>query len=212
MSLQTRLEALVAAIGADIKQINTNISAGAPTGTKVSALPAVATLDGTELVPVVQGGATKQVASSKLQPWRGEQILTTTYSNDTVTASDVFSGFAPAANTRYLVDVFLLVQSVATTTGVQTALAGPASGVTRAGVTITSAASATTQKIDYLALGAFQIATAGLTTPTPLIIQGLVDVGAAPGAGNIKVQAKAEVAGTGAIQIFPGSSMRWRIV
>lgn len=207
MSLQTRLDALITAIGADIKALQTG---GAGAGTKVSALPSAGALDGTELVPVVQGGITERTTVADLRPWR-EQITTSTYVNATLTATDVYTGFTPAANTRYLVDALLTVQSNAATTGVQIALAGPTTGITRAAVKVISAASATTDKIDHISgLNTFQVATAGLTTPNLLSLQAIVEVGGTPGAGNIRIQCKSEVAIANAVQIFPGSSMRWR--
>ncbi len=209
MSLQTRLEALVAAIGADIKALQN--APGGGSGTKVSALPIAGLLDGTEIVPIVQGGITERTTVSALRPWN-EQTLTTTYINSTLTASDVFVGFIPLANTRYLIDALLTVQSNAATTGVQTALAGPTTGLTRSSVKIISASAATTDKVDHLAVNGLQIAVAGLTTPSLLSMQAIVEVGATPGTGNLRVQARSEVAIANGVQIFPGSSMRWRAI
>jgi hypothetical protein len=180
VSLQTRLQALITAVGADIKRLDGRIDA-------------------------VGGG------SGGADPWIS-QALTTAYVNATVTATDVFTGFAPAANTHYIVDVLASVQSSAATVGVQAGLVGPTTGITRAAVKIVSAASATADKVDHIALNAFQASTAGLATPNLLMLQAIVEVGATPGAGNIRLQAKAEVAGTNAITIHPGSSMRWRTI
>lgn len=69
MSLQTRLEALITAIGADVKALQ---SSGGGTGVKTSELPAGGTLDGAELVPMVQGGTTEQTTTrqiSHLSAW-----------------------------------------------------------------------------------------------------------------------------------------------
>lgn len=144
-------------------------------------------------------------------PWTS-QALSTAYVNATVTATDVFTGFTPVANTRYIVDVLASVQSNAATTGVQVGLTGPATGITRSAVKVVSAASATADKIDHIALNAFQVATAGLAIPNLLMLQAIVEVGASPGAGNIRLQAKSEVAIANAVTIHPGSSMRWRTI
>lgn len=176
MSLQTRLEALVAAIGADVKALNSQLSGLTPGS----------------------------------YPW-SEQKLTTAYTNSTVTASDVFAGFAVIANTRYIVDVLASVSAAAATTGVQTAIAGPTTGITRSAVKIISASAAATDLVTHTALNTFQAAAAGLTTPSLLSIQAIIEVGATPGAGNVKLQAKSEVAAS-AITFYPGSSMRWRII
>jgi hypothetical protein len=64
MSLQTRLEALITAIGADVKALQAG--GGGGSGVKTSALPAGGTLDGTELVPMVQGGVTEKTTSREI--------------------------------------------------------------------------------------------------------------------------------------------------
>lgn len=140
------------------------------------------------------------------------ETRTTTYVNATQTATDVFTGFTPVANKRYAITAKLSVQSNAATTGVQTAVLGPASGVTRSAVRIVSADGAATVKHDNVVLNTYQVAIAGLTTPSMLIIEAIVEMGASPGAGNIRIGAKSEVAVANGIQIFPGSSMEWREV
>lgn len=169
MSLQTRLEALISAIGADVKAIN-----------------------------------------ARSYPWL-EQILTTAYTNSTVTATDVHPGFTPVANTRYLVDVLASVSAAAATTGVQVGLTGPTTGITRSAVKIISASAAATDLITHTALNSFQAAVAGLTTPSLVSLQAIIETAGNPGAGNIRLQAKSEVAGS-AITLYPGSSMRWRTI
>lgn len=198
MSLQTRLEALIAAIGPDIKALKT------ADGT----LASLTTTAKTSLVAAINEVNAKPSGGS--YPW-SEQITTTAYTNSTVTASDVYTGFAPVANTRYLVDILASVSAAAATTGVQTALAGPTTGITRSAVKIISASAAATDLIAHTVLNTFQAAAAGLTTPTLLSIQAIIEVGASPGAGNIKLQAKSEVAAS-VITIYPGSSMRWRTI
>lgn len=207
MSLQTRLEAFIAAVGADIKALQAGGGGG---GTTVPNLPTAGALDGTELFHVVQGGISEQANIAQVRPWN-EQVLTATYVNATVTGTDVFSGFTPAANKKYLIDALLSVQSNAATTGVQTAILGPTTGITRSATKINSASAAGTDLITHIsALNTYQVAVAGLTTPNLLYIQSIIEVGATPGAGNIRVGARSEVAISNAVQMFPGSSMRWR--
>lgn len=174
MSLQTRLAALITAIGADIKNINTQLSTLLTTA----------------------------------YPWL-EEVRSSAYTNSTVNASDVFTGFKPNANTRYIVDVFASVFTAAITTGIQVGLTGPTSGITASAVKIITANTSAADTISHTALNNFQTMTAGLTTPTLLSLQALVEVGASPGIGNIRLQAKSEVAGS-LVTIRPGSSMRWR--
>ena len=139
-----------------------------------------------------------------------EQVLRTTYTNATLTGTDVVTGFAPLANSLYEVDVLLMVQSNAATTGVQVALAGPATGITAAAVRIESASTATTELTSHSALNAFQAQTSGLTTPNLLTVRALVSVGATPGVGNVRVQARSELLAT--VTVLPGSYMRWRVL
>lgn len=212
VTLESRIKDVLAEIATDIKALEDGGGGGGPAGTKVSAFPAASALGGAELIPVVQGGTSKVTTVEAVRPWN-EQVLSGTYVNATVTASNVFAGFTPAANKTYLIDVLLMVQANAATTGVQTAIAGPTTGITRAAIKINSAATATTDKVDHISsLNTFQVATAGLVTPTLLYIQAIVAVGATPGAGDIRVSCKSEVAIANAVQIFPGSSMRWRVM
>lgn len=143
-------------------------------------------------------------------PWL-EEIRTADYTNATTTGTDVFTGFTPAANTRYMVDVLLMVQSAAATTGIQTALLGPAAGITRSAVKINSASAAGTDLVTHTVVGTYQAAVASLTTPTLLYIQALVTVGATPAVGNIRVAARSEAA-LSTVTVWPGSSMRWRVI
>lgn len=140
-------------------------------------------------------------------PW-SEQILTTAHNNSTTTASEPFAGFDPAPNTRYLIECVALISSNAQTVGVQTALAGPTSGIPSAGVKIVTAASTTADKVDHLLLNSFQTATAGLTIPNIYNLQAIVDVGANPAAGNIRLQMKAE--NNTQVTMRAGALFRWR--
>lgn len=180
MSFQTRLAALISAVGADVKQLRADIAA----------LPS--------------GG------SGGSDPWT-HQALTTSWTNSTTTATDIFTGFTPVAGTRYIVDALLSVVTQAATTGVQTSLAGPTSGITRSAVKIVSSASGTTDKIDHLALNGFQAAAAGVTSISTLLsIQAIIDVSAAS-TTRIRPVGRSEVAGS-LVTVLPGSSVRWRTI
>lgn len=199
MSLQTRLEALASAVGADIKADRATMGslASLTTTAKTSLVAAINELKASS----GSGGA---------YPWT-EQILTASYTNSTVTASDVFAGFTPVAQQRTLIDVLLLVSSAAATTGVQTAIIGSAAQLREGAVKIVSASAAGTDLITHTTINTFQTAVAGLTTPNLLSIQAILNWGATAPASPVKVQAKSEVAGS-AITIYPGSSMRWRTI
>lgn len=201
MSLQTRLNALIAAIGADIKDTRLSMS-----GVASGSLSGLTTTAKTSLLAAIN----EINAKPGTDPWTS-QALSTAYTNSTITASDVFTGFTPVANTRYIVDALLSVSAAAITTGVQTALFGPSSGITRSAVKLIAANTSAADTISHTSLNNFQTMTAGLTTPTLLSIQAIIEVGATPGAGNIKVQAKSEVAAS-VVTIYPGSSMRWRTI
>ena len=169
MSLETRLAALVAAIGADIK-----------------ALQAM--------------GAEQQ------------QKLTATYANATVTGSDVFAGFPPLTNKRYAIEAVMSAQSATANSGIQIALLGPSTGITRVTTRIVTPSGAAADLIANLnALNAYTVATASLATPHLILLDAIVEVGT-PGAGNLRIGARSETAAANAVQIFPGSFMRWRDV
>jgi hypothetical protein len=147
------------------------------------------------------------LSPANVDPWVSE-VISANVTNSTVTGSALFSGFAPTPSTRYIVDVLLSVTG-STATGVQTALTGPTTGITRSAVKIVSASAPTLDKVEHLALNAWQIATAGLPTPSLLMIQAIVETGATVGAGKITTQFRSETAGS-VVTVHPGSSMRWR--
>lgn len=83
---------------------------------KFSALPAASALDGTEVLPIVQGGVGKKVTSAQL----GAQITrtcTTTFNNSTTTPASVTELEASLAPGTYLIKIWMVLQSAATTTG-----------------------------------------------------------------------------------------------
>lgn len=201
MSLQVRLSDLITAVGADYKQLRTWIA-----GSQVADLTGLTTTAKTSLLAAINEINAKPAGAD---PWT-YQAVTTAYTNSTITPSDVIAGFVAANSTRYMIEFRGSVSAAAATTGVQVALSGPTSGITRSAVKIVSASAATTDMITHTTINSFQVAAASLTTPTMLYLDAIVEAGAAVGtASNIRVRAQSEVAGS-AITIYPGSFMRWR--
>lgn len=186
MSLQSRLAALIQAIGADVKQIKTDI------------------------IAINDALSSMSASSGSADPW-SFQALSAEYTNTRTTATDVFAGFTPAPNTRYIVDILASVSAASTGTGVQTQLAGPITGITNAAVKIVSGASSTSDMITHTGLNSFQSSTGSPAGGSLLSIQAILEIGPTPGAGNIRLQAKSEVNGS-TITLRAGSSMRWRVI
>lgn len=201
MSLQARLEALASALGADIKADRITM-----TGLASGSLAALTTTAKSSLLAAINEINAKPAGAD---PWTQQAITGTQYSNSTTTASDVFTGFTPAAQQRHIVEAQLLVSSAAATTGVQIALAGPAGQLREGAVKIVSASAAATDFITHTTLNTFQAAAAGLTTPSLIFVWAMLNWGATAPASAVKLQAKSEVAGS-AINIYPGSFLRWR--
>lgn len=136
--------------------------------------------------------------------------LTADYTNNTAGMTDVFAGFTPEANGRYQVEVFGAVNSAGATIAFVSQLAGPATGVSFVSSKITTTQSA---GVDHQAHGtAFGQAsniTSTPTAPSPYALSALVAFGATPGAGNVRMQARSETAGT-VVTMKAGSYMRWR--
>jgi hypothetical protein len=86
-------------------------------GVKTSALGAASVLDGTELVPLVQGGTLKQTPVSAIRVIDIVKTLTATQANSTVTAASVTDLASSLAPGTYLVKVWCCYRSAATTTG-----------------------------------------------------------------------------------------------
>lgn len=140
----------------------------------------------------------------------GRQVLTTTYVNATESGINVFTGFTPGANKKYFIEAELSAQAIAVDNAVQLALLGPATGITRVAVKVITPTEATEEIESALALNAYSEQDAAMTTPSIYTLLAIVEVGATPGAGHIRVGAKALTAAANAVRIFPGSFMRWR--
>jgi hypothetical protein len=88
--------------------------------TKVSALTAATLpLDGTELVPIVQGGVSKKVARVDLAGVDIIKALTSTQANSTTTAASVTGLEAVVDAGSWLMKYWVCYRAAATTTGIQ---------------------------------------------------------------------------------------------
>lgn len=170
MSLESRLAAFIAAVGADIKLLKARPS----------------------------------------DPWTTQSLGDTTYSNATLGLTDIFPGFAPVPNKNYEVRSRLICGVNVSTTGMQTVLAGPANAE-RAAVKISTPLSASTEQVNnYSDLNQIQTMAAGYAGFSLLCIEAVIDFGPSILAGNVRVQARSEVAATNAVRVYTGSFMSWR--
>lgn len=99
--------------------------------TKVSSLTAASALDGTELVPIVQGGTSKRTTVADLRVVDIAQVVGTAQANSTTTAAAITDLTASLVAGTYLVKVWICYQAAATTTGVQIYLNASGGTVTR---------------------------------------------------------------------------------
>jgi hypothetical protein len=138
-----------------------------------------------------------------------EEVRTTNYVNSTVTGTDVFTGFTPGANKKYLIHGYLMTVSAATGNGAQFAVLVP-TGMTSSACKFVVPLTATTDRVDSLAAGSYSGATTGLVTNTLSLVTAIILVGASPGAGNIRIAGRSETALTNGLTVLPPSVMRWR--
>lgn len=85
--------------------------------TKISALTAASTLDGTEQVPLVQGGVTKRTTVADIRTVDVVKALTATQANSTVTPAAITTFTTSLVAGTYLIKCGLVWQTAATTTG-----------------------------------------------------------------------------------------------
>lgn len=124
---------------------------GATNGTKVSALPAATTpLTGTELVPVVQGGVTKQTAVDNLSEFiRAALASDATSTSVTPAAIAALDCVLPVGT--YNIKLWMVLRSAATTTGMSVFLQANGGTVTTLAGTwysLTTGTTATTGVMD----------------------------------------------------------------
>jgi hypothetical protein len=86
--------------------------------TKVSALASASTLDGTELVPVVQGGVSKQTTVAAISAYDIVKVVSTAATSTSTTPAAVSALDASLAPGTYLVKCWMVMRAAATTTGV----------------------------------------------------------------------------------------------
>lgn len=138
-----------------------------------------------------------------------EEVRASNYVNSTATGSDIFTGFAPGANKKYLIEAFLACSTPASSNGSQFALLVP-TGMTATAAKIVAPMTATTERVDNVAAGTYSGATTGVASTTLSTVVGLVLVGAAPGGGNIRIGGRSETILTNGLICYPPSVMRWR--
>lgn len=129
--------------------------------TKVSTLPPAGVLDGTELVPIVQGGVSKQTTVAAISAYDIVKTVAAAASNSTTTPAAVTDLNASLAPGTYLVKVWMVLQTAATTTGVGIHLNCNGGTVTTCAATwysLTTGTTATSGVMDQASVaGTFQI-------------------------------------------------------
>lgn len=124
--------------------------------TKISALPAASSLDGTEQVPVVQGGVTKRASSNLFSEFlRGVVATDVTVSSTTPAAvTDLNVVLAPGT---YNIKIWMLLRSAATGTGIGVHLNASGGTVTHIAATwysLTTGTTATSGTMDQASVAA----------------------------------------------------------
>lgn len=179
MSLETRLRALVQALGVDYKALK-------------------AQADG---------------LGSSSDPWMSQ--ATTPFTNGSTTVSTPFGpGFITSPNTRYIVDVWMMARAVATSTGIQAALAGPLTAdlPRAAAVKIISVPNAAPPELVFhTTLNTFQTATSAIIANHLIMIQAIIETGPGTPQTPVTVQIKAEEGPNTQYEVASGI-MRWRAI
>ena len=190
--------------------------------TKVSALTTATTLDGTELVPVVQGGASKKTTVADIRTIDVVKQVTSDLTNSTTSAAVITALTSPLTVGTWLVKVWLCYQSSATTTGIAFRLnyTGTQSRIVATWYTLTTGTTAVTgiadqatagsgQTMEGLAQRANDISTGAMTGVDTAnadqfaVLEGIV---IATGTGNLEVKVTSEVNGS-AVTVKPGSTI-----
>ena len=193
--------------------------------TKVSALPAVTTPAGTDEIPVNQAGTSKKLTLTQVKAFASPDSFTTlasTQANSTVTAASVTGLEQSLAAGTYLVKVWMVYQSAATTTGAEFRLnyTGTSSRVVATWYTLTTGGAATTGIADQATTltaqmmeGKGQRANNTATGPTQgvdtanadqfAVLEGIV---VATGSGTLQFMFNSEVASS-AITMQIGTTM-----
>lgn len=126
------------------------------TDTKISALTSATTLDGTELVPVVQGGTNKKAVVALFDVAQ-RAVCASDSTNSTVTPAAVTDLSLSLVPGTYNVKVWMLLQSAATTTGIGIHLNASGGTVTHIAATwysLTTGTTATSGVMDQASVAA----------------------------------------------------------
>lgn len=137
--------------------------------------------------------------------------LSSDFNTSSTTASNVGLAFTPAANKVYEFQCYLLLRSVATTTGPRPGIAWATSGFADGAVRVfvPSAANAMVQNHDGLRNGVAANTGVGATTVTYLgTVEGMLVAGASP-TGSVNITLASEVAAS-QVTARAGSFLRWR--
>lgn len=146
--------------------------------------------------------------SAKEDAWTYER-LASDFTRNVATLADVFTGFTPAANTKYEWEVRGAILTDAATTGFQSDMNGP-TGENWVAYKINSAASATTDLLTHgTAWATLNTSVNNLAATNILLVTGMCSYGASPGAGNVRLRARMESGGV-SVTMKAGSYMRWR--
>ena len=137
-------------------------------------------------------------AYSQIDAWT-RRSLDNDFATTLGTLQDTPLGFTPDASRNYLVEAMLLMQSASALVGPLVNWAGP-KGITEAACVIEGPLSATaigTRFVTGMSGTALTLGTFPTANESYLVrLRGLVRVGASPGAGDIRMQVAAAVAGT----------------
>jgi hypothetical protein len=145
-------------------------------------------------------------------PYSWETLASQINNSSNVTDVNVFTGFLPAASTRYHVECLFMALSAAATTAVRLQLSGHTLGVNAAAIQIRAAASALADHVNNLsALNTVGANTAGMTTANLIKMEAILDFGAGVNAVNVRPQVRSEILAS-QVSILPGSYMKWRVV
>jgi hypothetical protein len=195
--------------------------------TKISDLPAASLpLDGTGLVPIVQGGTSKKVTVADLRESYPTVVLTSTVTNTTTTAAVGVTRTGLVAGT-YNIKAWVAWSTAATTTGIQMYLnyTGTNSRLVSTWYTLTTGGAAATgvadqattttaqmlegkaQRANNTASGAIQ-GTDTANADQFSVIEGIL---VATGAGDLSVMFNSEVASSAA-NLLPGTNLDVRRV
>ena len=192
--------------------------------TKISALTAATTLDGTELVPVVQGGTSKRTTVSEIRTIDIVKHLGTQATNSTVTPAAITALDAVLVPGTWGFKVWMIWRAAATTTGMgvhMNASGGAVSKIVGTWYTLTTGTTATTGIADQASAAAtFQTMEgraqrANNTSGGPFggvdtanadqfaVMEGIL---IATGSGNLEFQFASEVAGS-AVTLMEGTTL-----